>query len=271
MARRGMNGSGGERESVSRRVATLAFQGHRPTFDAFHAPRPPSDDRLSMLGIPMSIGERPSCSIEGISARPICPQRQGVHEPLSRIPSRIWKSGGFRLYWENSGVGVMPGRPIAELNRGDDRPGLREMRRLAVSRESAIRRIAMRRMASRTRTIRTNRARPVLESLEGRQLLSGGLVHQTRESAVASATGVFSQRDRAVQLHHALGRPCPDQDRRRRQPDGDDGLQLGALQLEYGGTNAYSKIVGQVSGGGNRAPLASIMNSQLVKPARGTA
>ncbi len=54
----------------------------------------------------------------------------------------------------------------------------------------------MRRMASRTRTIRTNRARPVLESLEGRQLLSGGLVHQTRESAVASATGVFSQRDR---------------------------------------------------------------------------
>ena len=42
----------------------------------------------------------------------------------------------------------MPGGRFAELNRGIDRPGLRRRRRLAVPKESAIRRIAMRRMAS---------------------------------------------------------------------------------------------------------------------------
>src|SRR5262249_52276090 len=41
----------------------------------------------------------------------------------------------------------------------------------------------------------------------------------------------------------------------------------GALHLVYGGTNAYSKIVGQVQGGGGQAPLASILNSQLIAAA----
>jgi hypothetical protein len=36
------------------------------------------------------------------------------------------------------------------------------------------------------------------------------------------------------------------------------------LHLVYVGTNAYSKIVGVVTGGGGRAPLASIQNSQLL-------
>jgi hypothetical protein len=38
----------------------------------------------------------------------------------------------------------------------------------------------------------------------------------------------------------------------------------GALHLVYGGTNAYTKIVSEVHGGGGLAPLASILNSQLV-------
>src|SRR5204863_4327220 len=39
----------------------------------------------------------------------------------------------------------------------------------------------------------------------------------------------------------------------------------GALHLAYGGTNAFSKIVGHVVGGGGHAPLASILNRQLIQ------
>jgi hypothetical protein len=43
----------------------------------------------------------------------------------------------------------------------------------------------------------------------------------------------------------------------------------GSLQLQYGGTNAFSKVVGQVQGGGGHAPLASILNSQMVQAGQG--
>ena len=38
----------------------------------------------------------------------------------------------------------------------------------------------------------------------------------------------------------------------------------GALNLVYDGTNAFSKIVSHVKGGNGRAPLASILNGQLI-------
>ena len=38
----------------------------------------------------------------------------------------------------------------------------------------------------------------------------------------------------------------------------------GVLNLVYGATNAYSKIIGEVHGGGGHAPLQSIQNSQLI-------
>ena len=38
----------------------------------------------------------------------------------------------------------------------------------------------------------------------------------------------------------------------------------GVLNLVFGATNAYSKITGDVHGGGGHAPLESIQNSQLI-------
>jgi hypothetical protein len=159
----------------------------------------------------------------------------------------------------------MPGGRFAELNRGNDRPGLRVTRRLTVPQEAAIGRIAMRRMAASARKIRMNRARPVLESLEGRQLLSGISAHQAQGQSLASSSGVFSHKDTQFSYITPTGGHALIKVVGIGNLAGTTISSSGALQLEYGDTNAYSKIVGQVHGGGGRAPLASILNSILVE------
>ncbi len=107
----------------------------------------------------------------------------------------------------------------------------------------------MRRMAASSRKIRMKRTRPVLESLEGRQLLSGIFSHKDTEFSYATPTGGHAT-IKIVGIGNLAGTTVS---------------STGALELEYGATNAYSKIVGQVHGGGGRAPLASILNSVLVQ------
>ncbi|MGP0066520.1 MAG: hypothetical protein ACLQGP_23395 [Isosphaeraceae bacterium] len=107
----------------------------------------------------------------------------------------------------------------------------------------------MRRKAASSRKIRTNRARPVLESLEGRQLLSGIFSHKDSEFSYTTPTGGHAT-IKIVGIGNLAGTTVDNS---------------GALHLEYGGTNAYSKVVGQIQGGGGRGPLASILNNQLVE------
>ena len=107
----------------------------------------------------------------------------------------------------------------------------------------------MRRMASSARKFRMNRARPGLEDLEGRQLLSGVFSHHDRDFRYTTPTGGHAL-IRIVGVGNLTGTTVD---------------SSGALQLEYGGTNAYSKVVGQIQGGGGRAPLASVLNNELVE------
>jgi hypothetical protein len=105
------------------------------------------------------------------------------------------------------------------------------------------------------------KARPVLEGLEDRQLLSSGSSGTATPAALSS--GVFSHHHRqfkyaplpgeiaviVIQGHGSLA-----------------GTYVGStgLNIEYDNTNTFSKIIGQVYGGNERAPLASILNSNLV-------
>ena len=121
----------------------------------------------------------------------------------------------------------------------------------------------MRRMASRTRTIRTNRARPVLESLEGRQLLSGASAQQASGPAVASSVGEFSQKDRVFTYTTPTGGHATIKIVGIGNLAGTNVSSSGALNLVYGDTNAYSKIVGQVRAEAvmHRWPPSSITTS----------
>jgi lipoprotein-anchoring transpeptidase ErfK/SrfK len=111
----------------------------------------------------------------------------------------------------------------------------------------------MRRMPSSARRMRTQRTRPVLESLEGRRLLSGVFSHKDREFSYITPSGGHAT-IKIVGRGNLAGTTV----------DGD-----GALKILYGGTNAYSKIVGQVQGGGGHAPLDSLLNSQMVQNGQG--
>src|SRR5262249_6471799 len=95
----------------------------------------------------------------------------------------------FCMMRGKAGRRVMPNRRFAELNRGIGRRAACRIRLPALE-ESVIGRIAMRRMPSSARRIRTRRARPVLEGLEGRRLLSNGVFsHSGREFTYTTPTG----------------------------------------------------------------------------------
>ena len=106
------------------------------------------------------------------------------------------------------------------------------------------------------------RARPVLEGLEGRQLLSA--VSPRRSVSAASSGGVLSSHGTEFSYETPTG------GRAIIRIDGLGNLagttvdSSGALHLVYGGTNTFSAIVSNVHGGDGLAPLASIENSQLV-------
>lgn len=109
---------------------------------------------------------------------------------------------------------------------------------------------------------RTNakRIQPALEGLEERKLLS----QATLDPAVTSSSGgVFSQDNRVFSYTTPTGGHAVIQVIGLGNLLGTT-LDSGALELVYGDTNAFSKIVGKVTGGGGHAPLESILNSELI-------
>jgi hypothetical protein len=92
--------------------------------------------------------------------------------------------------------------------------------------------------------------RPPLESetLEPRRLLNGSFSHQDRQFSYTTPSGGHA-------LIQTIGRGSL---------AGTSVNHDGALNLVYGGTNAFSKIVSQVHGGDGSATLESIENSQLI-------
>jgi hypothetical protein len=118
----------------------------------------------------------------------------------------------------------------------------------------------MRRMEAKTRRTRTHRARPTIESLEGRQLLNaGGSSH-----AAVSTAGVLSAKGQVFQYVTPTGGIATVRIIGVGSLAGTSVDSSGALNIVYGGTNVYSKITGQVKGGGGTATLASILNAELV-------
>ena len=122
----------------------------------------------------------------------------------------------------------------------------------------------MRRMPSSAQRNQTRRAQPVLEGLEDRRLLSHVALRHSIATRPPRPTGVFSDNDHEVHLHH------PD----RRAGDhsvvglgnlaGTNGRPAGAAQP---GLRRHQRVLEDrrhVNGGDGRAPLASILNSQLI-------
>jgi len=118
----------------------------------------------------------------------------------------------------------------------------------------------MRRREASTRRMRTHRARPVIKSLEGRQLLNAG----GSRAAAASPGGVLSAKGQVFRYVTLTGGIATLRVVGVGSLAGTSVDSSGALHVVYGGTNVYSKITGSVQGGGGHAPLASIQNLQLI-------
>lgn len=123
----------------------------------------------------------------------------------------------------------------------------------------------MSRREAMPRRKQTHRARPVVEGLEGRQLLSGAS-HGAAAQASADATpgGVLSAKGQVFRYVTISGGIATIKVVGVGSLAGTTVGPSGALNLVYGGTNAYSKIVGTVQGGGGQAALASLQNLQLI-------
>ncbi len=121
----------------------------------------------------------------------------------------------------------------------------------------------MRRKPASARQAHGRRARPVIEGLEGRRLLS---TSSTRQAVAASSAsgGAFSRDDRAFTYVTPTGGTAEVQVVGRGNLAGSTVNSSGALQLVFNGTNAFTKINGSVHGGGGHAPLASILSGQLI-------
>ena len=121
----------------------------------------------------------------------------------------------------------------------------------------------MRRREAKARGRRAYRARPTIEGLEGRQLLSAGA---SRGAAQASASpgGVLSPKGQVFRYVTVTGAIATVKIVGVGSLDGTSVDSNGALHIVYGGTNVYSKIVGTVNGGGGHAALAGIQNLQLI-------
>jgi hypothetical protein len=122
----------------------------------------------------------------------------------------------------------------------------------------------MRRREAKARRMPAHRARPVIEGLEGRQLLSAGASHGAAAQEAASPGGVLSAKGQVFRYVTRTGGIATVKIVGVGSLDGTSVDSSGNLNLVYGGTNAYSKIVGTVNGGGGHASLASIQNLQLI-------
>lgn len=120
----------------------------------------------------------------------------------------------------------------------------------------------MRHMANSTRRPRKQGARPAIEGLEDRRLLSAG-AHGSAAQA-ASPGGVLSAKGQVFRYVTPQGGIAKIRIVGVGTLAGTTVDSSGALHLVYGGTNVYSKITGSVSGGGGQATLASILNYQLI-------
>ncbi len=116
--------------------------------------------------------------------------------------------------------------------------------------------------SSSTQRKNANRTRPVLEGLEERKLLSRAALG-VASTAVSSVSGL-TQDGRVFSYTTPTGGHATISVVGIGTLAGTSLNASGALELVYGGTNAYTKIVGTVRGGGGHAPLASIENSQLI-------
>jgi hypothetical protein len=103
----------------------------------------------------------------------------------------------------------------------------------------------------------------LLEGLEERRLLSHVTAFKVSQTA-ASPTGVFSSAGNTFTYQTPSGGTATIQIVGLGNLAGTTVDQNGDLNLVFGGTNAFSKIVGNVKGGNRHAPLASILNSQLI-------
>ena len=106
-----------------------------------------------------------------------------------------------------------------------------------------------------------NRTRPTLEGLEDRKLLSRAPVGHAL--AADASGGVFSQDFRVFSYTTPTGGQATIQVVGLGNLEGTT-APGGVLNLVFGATNAYTKITGDVRGGGGHAPLQSIQNSQLI-------
>jgi hypothetical protein len=121
----------------------------------------------------------------------------------------------------------------------------------------------MRRMPSCAQRNQARRARPLLEGLEERRLLSHvGALKASHN--VASTPGVFSNGGTKFTYTTPSGGVATIQVVGLGNLAGTTVDQNRDLNLVFGATNAFSKIVGKVKGGNNQAPLASILNSSLI-------
>jgi hypothetical protein len=121
----------------------------------------------------------------------------------------------------------------------------------------------MRRKPASARRNQIRRTRPVAEALEYRWLMSHGSLDHSK-IADDPSNGVFSRGDRRFTYTTPTGGVAVIQVVARGNLAGTTVDSSGALHLEYGGTNAFTKITGSVHGGDGVAPLASIVSSQLV-------
>ena len=120
----------------------------------------------------------------------------------------------------------------------------------------------MRRMPSSAKKVQSRQARPLIEGLEDRRLLSHA---QVGSSLLApTPTGRFSHHGTIFSYSTPSGGHATIHLIGLGNLGGTSVSSTGALNLVYGGTNAYSKIVSTVQGGSGFAPLASILNSQLI-------
>jgi hypothetical protein len=122
----------------------------------------------------------------------------------------------------------------------------------------------MRRKEANARRMQAHRARPVIEGLEGRQLLSAGASRAAADQAGASPGGVLSAKGQVFQYVTITGGIATIKIVGVGSLQGTSIDSSGDLHIVYGGTNVYSKIVGTVKGGGGHAALASIQNLELI-------
>jgi len=158
----------------------------------------------------------------------------------------------------------MPKGRFAELSSEVDRAAFRRRRRRCLYKEKpVIGRNAMSRQPSNSQRKPARKARPVLEGLEDRQLLSSGPAGGAIEAAPLAA-GVFSHHHRQFQYLTPTGGRAVIVLQGIGNLTGTyiDGM---GLHIEYADTNSFSKIIGQVYKGNGTAPLASIYNRHLVE------